>query len=375
MMANTITNINKLKRKLKTIRNNSKLNVKFKRLKIEKIETQIIEYIRNNNDLTDNEKKNSIKEFRIRNIQRDTTINDVEKIKKYNIIMSNDYNKFILSRKNILDAEPYNIKSYYDEDDELLGCNHYNKGCKLKTKCCDKWYVCKFCHDEKEYHKLELDDIVEICCMKCSTIQPLSNKCINNVCNSSFADYYCDKCKYHNNIDSVFHCDKCNTCIIGNDEDYSHCDKCNMCLYSDSTHKCIENRKSMNCPICNDIISNSLDTTIMLESCNHILHTKCFYQYITSNYKCPICVKTITDFGIHHIEFERYDEIINYEIDFLPDYMQYSMVEIYCNDCENNSETTHHFELHKCQNSNCNSYNTSIITINKNYYFISTDSE
>lgn len=366
-----MSNNSTLKRKFNNLKNDENLDSVNKKIKLKELESELINNIKNDDTLSSAEKNTKIKEILIRIIQNDDSIDKLDKIKMYQQIMLKDYNDYIQVQERNIPITLANSKSYHNKSSKILGCRHYKKKCKLNTACCKKWYVCKYCHNEKELHTMDIKSIKKIICMECKTIQKISNKCINEECSIKFANYYCKICKYHNddNID-IYHCKKCNMCIKGNKNEFGHCDNCNMCLHISilNNHRCISDRNTSNCPICAVSIKEYSEEPMILENCQHIIHSKCFSQYILSNYKCPICIKTITDFGIYKNIFKRYDEILKYERYQIPDEHKHTMVYIYCNDCEFRTETRYHFELHKCQNEQCNSFNTSIISMEKNYY-------
>jgi len=370
-MSQIILSNSVLKRKLNNIRNDDTIPPDNKKHKIQEVEEHMINNIKNDTKLSKNDKNKKIKEIIIRNIQRDVNLTSAQKMEQYNKIMISDYDDYIKEMEKLLPSTSYKSKSFYNRRNNILGCRHYKKNCKIQTKCCNKWYVCKFCHNEKEFHKLNDNETTDLVCMKCSTKQPVSNKCINKTCNIEFGKYFCEICKYHNNEDDdFFHCKKCNMCIKGIKEEFKHCKKCNMCLHISiiNNHKCIDNRNLASCPICSEKIKDTSDSPMILETCQHIIHTRCFSQYMLSNYKCPVCVKTITDFGFYRGVFDRFDEILEYERDQIPEEFKNAMVKIYCNDCEKQTKTEWHFEYHKCQNEQCKSFNTSIISIERDYY-------
>ena len=45
-------------------------------------------------------------------------------------------------------------KTYHDEAHGILGCQHYRRGAKLQCSTCSQWATCRYCHDEREDHKL-----------------------------------------------------------------------------------------------------------------------------------------------------------------------------------------------------------------------------
>ena len=94
---------------------------------------------------------------------------------------------------------------------------------------------------------------------------------------------------------------------------------------------------------------NSQDTTQIFK-CGHGMHTECFAEYIKTNYKCLKCSKSLANMSEY---FKLLDKEI--EINVMPDeYIK--IINIRCNDCENQSETDFHFIGLKC--GICNSYNT-----------------
>jgi uncharacterized CHY-type Zn-finger protein len=66
------------------------------------------------------------------------------------------------------------------------GCRHYKRNCVLKAECCERFYSCRFCHDEASDHG-DMDRFAtkEVSCTKCGTEQPVSNKCVNGECGNS----------------------------------------------------------------------------------------------------------------------------------------------------------------------------------------------
>ena len=65
-------------------------------------------------------------------------------------------------------------------------CTHYDRNCLIISKCCNKVYQCRFCHDENEDHSINRFATQKIICKNCQTDQGISNKCIN--CNIEFAE-------------------------------------------------------------------------------------------------------------------------------------------------------------------------------------------
>lgn len=226
-----------------------------------------------------------------------------------------------------------------------------NTRCKIIYPCCSKSFCCHLCHEEyhlghKSCHTFNKANIRYIECMRCNKRQRTSNQC--TLCDIKFAKYYCDKCKiYSNTSEEMFHCNKCNACITGNNKQYKHCDKCKCCIdiYAFNKHKCLANRLDDYCPICLEIL-RSEPASIM--SCGHAIHRKCFEDLKQASYKCPQCSKTIMDMSI---EFKKLDDEIKNDV-----YTQILNVKIYCNDCEKTNTIQYHHAGLKC--SDCGSYNT-----------------
>ena len=240
------------------------------------------------------------------------------------------------------------------------GCNHYKRNCKLVTKCCDKVFPCRLCHDEffemqKNSHQLDRHTIEEIICTNCEEKQPVSNKCTK--CNIQFGAYFCKICNFFDDDISKqqFHCDKCGICRVGGEDNYYHCITCNSCIRTvlKNNHVCIENSFHNTCPICCELIFNSVKKVTMLK-CGHTIHIECFQELLKegtfSSIRCPFCSKSSIDCQLifDHLE----NEINNTP---MPEDLNFN-VKILCNDCLKETETKFHIIGHKCQD--CGSFNT-----------------
>ena len=49
-------------------------------------------------------------------------------------------------------------------------CEHYFRNFKLVSTCCNKIYICRFCHNENEDHEINRFEIKEIICCKCNIL-------------------------------------------------------------------------------------------------------------------------------------------------------------------------------------------------------------
>ena len=124
----------------------------------------------------------------------------------------------------------------FEESDDAprpLGCLHYKRNIKLQCSACDRWYTCRFCHDEAEDHSLNRRKTRNMLCMFCGFAQPASGRCVN--CNVQSARYYCDVCKLWDDdpAKSIYHCNDCGICRVGQGpgKDFYHCKVCQwLCL-------------------------------------------------------------------------------------------------------------------------------------------------
>ena len=265
---------------------------------------------------------------------------------------------------------------------ENIFCPHYNKYTYLVSKCCNKIYPCRNCHDANENHKLNRHDIDFMKCDFCKCLQKVSDKCINPDCNYNKKHaYFCKICNLWFNIKDEYkvfinslliqdiniyrenyHCLKCGICRIGSSEDFIHCDNCNLCVNKKiyETHPCKINAKEHNCPICLKENWGVFNESIHILNCGHIVHSKCYIDSLTAgNYQCPLCKKSTVDMTNQWNQLD-----IMLENQEMPDEYVNWKSNIHCNDCENKSNTKYHFFYHKCKE--CNSYNTVVENIIKN---------
>ena len=117
-------------------------------------------------------------------------------------------------------------------------CPHYDRGCDLLFPCCETFFPCRFCHDEKmdsyemdpeKSHKADRKSIEQIKCRNCLEVQEITDKCIK--CESILGNYFCNICKLLDLDDKgQFHCNGCGICRQGGQENFEHCDKCGICF-------------------------------------------------------------------------------------------------------------------------------------------------
>jgi len=49
----------------------------------------------------------------------------------------------------------------------------------MQTPCCNKFYKCRFCHDENETHHFDRKTLTELICSECNTRQTVREQCEN----------------------------------------------------------------------------------------------------------------------------------------------------------------------------------------------------
>jgi len=242
-----------------------------------------------------------------------------------------------------------------------LGCQHYQRGCKLVAPCCNEAFWCRHCHNEEKYdtvfdpklaHKLEREKIEEIICGKCETKQSVSNEC--NECGLHFGKYYCEICRFYDNEDKgQFHCDGCGICRQGGQENFFHCNKCVACLplsLKDS-HQCLNESLKVNCPVCLEYLMDSTKPPSILK-CGHSIHSECQRElFKNGTTKCPLCNKSMIDMKE---QWNMMDQMV--EQTEMPESYKDWEVEILCSDCHEKSVVTFHIVGMKCPP--CGGYNT-----------------
>ncbi|XP_017030027.1 RING finger and CHY zinc finger domain-containing protein 1 [Drosophila kikkawai] len=234
-----------------------------------------------------------------------------------------------------------------------FGCSHYKRRAMFVTPCCNKFYKCRFCHDENETHHFDRKTLTELICSECNTRQTVREKCEN--CGVRFGKYTCLICNLFDDADKKqYHCHGCGICRIGGAENFFHCEVCNMCLpiqLKIDGHRCVENISRSHCPVClGDIHTSRIPCHI--PDCGHLLHKMCFDQLLASgHYTCPTCQTSL-------IDMTALWEYLDDQAQRMPVALKYEnqRVHIFCNDCHKTSKTKFHFIGLKCVH--CGAYNT-----------------
>ncbi|KAI8078388.1 zinc-ribbon-domain-containing protein [Thamnidium elegans] len=292
---------------------------------------------------------------KIKTIQQSIDLNPREKAKQIQYLMS--HGTTLPQTTNSAGKDPIDnghSLSFNNEEENILGCKHYQRKCKLQANCCQKIVTCRFCHDDAEDHTTVRNETKNMLCMLCLTLQPAAKSC--QECNEELARYYCDKCKLWDDDPnkSIYHCEDCGICRKGLDEDFFHCKKCNICLHvSMKNHKCIERNLESDCPICGEYMFTSTAVVIFMP-CGHCIHKHCYADYIQTSYQCPTCLKSLGDMSEY---FKRLDNDL--ERQPMPAEYEKYISHIFCNDCEKKTPAKYHFFYHKCKH--CGSFNTTVL--------------
>ncbi|TMW45339.1 hypothetical protein DOY81_009579 [Sarcophaga bullata] len=224
-----------------------------------------------------------------------------------------------------------------------------------RTPCCNKFYKCRFCHDENESHHFDRKTLTELICSECNTRQKVQERCEN--CGIRFGKYTCLICNLFDDSDKrQYHCDQCGICRIGGKENFFHCKVCNMCLplqLKIDGHRCVENISRSHCPVClGDIHTSRIPCHI--PDCGHLLHKMCFDQLLASgHYTCPTCQTSLIDMTALWEYLDAQAELMP-----IPKKYENQRIHIFCNDCHKTSKTKFHFIGLKCLNCGAYNYNT-----------------
>ncbi|KFM26998.1 putative RING finger protein [Auxenochlorella protothecoides] len=152
-------------------------------------------------------------------------------------------------------------RRYHDPKKGVLGCRHYRRAAQLVAPCCDRAYVCRFCHDEATDHVLDRYAVCEMVCMECSLRQPVAGSCSG--CGTCMSRYYCKVCHLFDDDPgkAIYHCPFCNFCRQGKGPgiDSFHCMSCNACMSLElfNKHVCKEQSLKRDCPVCSDMLFES----------------------------------------------------------------------------------------------------------------------
>src|ERR1700760_215347 len=85
--------------------------------------------------------------------------------------------------------------------------------------------------------------------------------------------------------------------------------------------------------------------------CGHYMHQKCYNDFISRAYRCPICQKSVVNM---EIQWRKLDDAISSQP--MPAKLRDTIVEVRCNDCHGKSLCRYHWLGNRC--GLCDSYNT-----------------
>lgn len=241
------------------------------------------------------------------------------------------------------------LRSYHSEN--VLGCQHYRRKCKVYCPECDDYWTCRFCHDEVVTgHSLSVLRFKSkmMQCMECGEKQRSRKHCTN--CSERMSSYFCSKCNlFETSNDIFYHCVNCKMCHRGEKNNHQYCEQCNACYEKEhfGNHHCKNKHSNEECPICFESTVSTLEKPVTMP-CGHIMHEKCYGQY--RKHTCPLCKKSISN-------MEMYNEHLRTAIERTPMPEEYNRdAKIYCNDCEEKSVTAFHFYGMQC--GKCAGFNT-----------------
>ncbi|WOK93020.1 hypothetical protein Cni_G01712 [Canna indica] len=243
-------------------------------------------------------------ELEIRKVSQDPTLDPRRKAYLMQNLMTS---RWIAAQQKLPESRtegdiPGCSPSFRDPEEQIFGCEHYKRNCKLLAACCKKLFTCRFCHDKVSDHSMDRKVTSKMMCMRCLKVQPVGPNCKTPSCNGfSMSQYYCNICRFFDDERNVYHCPFCNLCRVGKGLgiDFFHCMTCNCCLGMKlKEHKCRDKILETNCPICCDFLFTSSEAVRALP-CGHFMHSACFQAYTCSHYTCPICCKSLGDMAVY----------------------------------------------------------------------------
>ncbi|TNJ30530.1 Zinc finger domain-containing protein [Giardia muris] len=247
------------------------------------------------------------------------------------------------------------------ERGEAIGCEHYVRGCRVRCEQCQKFFPCRFCHDDViDDHRMNRYNVTTVECLFCKAIGPVGPRCA--ACGVSFCKYYCDICHLLCGIGPEgkpnYHCDGCCVCRVGTREEAIHCPTCNVCFIKErfAQHKCAVSIGE--CVYCLGELRNSIYPYMCLPCERHYCHIHCYENvFLTEsrNYKCPMCRKLILfekDRQGYERSMKQYHDAVQLPPQFAGVYVEYQ-----CYECLKHFVGEKHV-VYQCRSPTCGSFNT-----------------
>ncbi len=164
-------------------------------------------------------------------------------------------------------------------------------------------------------HQLERKAVVNVRCTRCSLEQAPQRECRG--CGVVLGEYFCAVCVLYDDKGAekgLWHCEGCQICRAGFQQNFFHCDGCASCLSiallpkpHGEGHKCSGGLKD-NCPFCLEDMWSSRSVAVKLP-CEHYCHADCKSDYLrsptTTIPRCPMCSKTMINMDRRFKEMAR----------------------------------------------------------------------
>eukprot|EP01083_Nonionella_stella_P152836 490340_1 len=297
-------------------------------------------------------------ETEIRAINSDPTLSTEEKSVRIQALFRSRYRSKTPETAERV-PEDLSLKTYSNEEKAILGCEHYDRKCRIKAgKCCDQIFTCRLCHNEASDHEIDRFAISQMVCMACATLQDVARTCSNEECGEEMAGYFCEICRLFDDrhAEDIFHCADCGLCRRGKRADFFHCGPCGACIAAEmkSDHECIERKMDSDCPICGEYLFTSVRPVHFMK-CGHSIHGDCLEKYMQrGNLTCPICLRSMFDDPTLTRNIARYVRSIKVPAEYAA-----WAARVLRNDCLDKFVCKFHFAYHRCPK--CRSFNTRML--------------
>lgn len=134
---------------------------------------------------------------------RDTELKRIDSISGYvsNVDVENGSIDASQVTWNVL---PTFISILQNKKQDILGCQHYQRGAKMLCPECHQFFTCRLCHDAACTHSIDRYKVEYMACMYCFRIQVVLNPNYNvqkvaqscKYCGKVLGYYYCNVCHF-----------------------------------------------------------------------------------------------------------------------------------------------------------------------------------